>query len=173
MAKSREQKEELLNKYKDILKDNPNYFLVNSDSVSSPEMTELKKALKDSGANFMIVKNTLFRLAAQETNQPNQVQELADSTGVIVCGEDPTEAAKALAEVQKEYKNLDTKFAILFGEAEESDKVKELSEIPSREELLAKLVGSLNSPLSGFVSVAQGNVRQLLTALSEVQKNKE
>jgi large subunit ribosomal protein L10 len=121
----------------------------------------------------MIVKNTLFRLAAQETNQPNQVQELADSTGVIVCGEDPTEAAKALAEVQKEYKNLDTKFAILFGEAEESDKVKELSEIPSREELLAKLVGSLNSPLSGFVSVAQGNVRQLLTALSEVQKNKE
>lgn len=173
MAKTREQKTELLEKYKSVLKDNPNYFLVNSDSVSSTEMTQLKKALKTSGADFMIVKNSLFRLAAQETNQPDKVQELADSTALIVCGEDPTEAAKALAEIQKEFDNLNTKFAILFGEAEDPEKVKALSEIPSREVLLSKLIGSMNSPLSGFVSVAQGNVRELLTALSEIQKTKE
>jgi len=172
MAKSRDQKSELLSKYQDALKDSPNYIIVNSDKVSSTQLTELKKALRESNANFMIVKNTLFKIAAQETNQPDKVQEIIDSTGVIICGEDPTSAAKVLSDMQKQYENLDTKFAVLFGEYAESSRVNDLANIPSREVLLSKLVGSIQSPLSGFVSVAQGNVRQLLTALSEIQKNK-
>ena len=173
MAKTKEQKSELLNTYKDSLKDGANYIMVNSDKVNSRELTQLKKALKECDANFMIIKNTLFKIAAQETNQPDKVQEIIDSTGVIVCGEDPVAAAKSLNDVQKEYSNLDTKFALLFGEYAGSDKVTDLASIPSREILLSKLVGSIQSPLSRFVSVAQGNVRQLLTVLAEIQKNKK
>lgn len=172
MAKNKEQKGKLLEKYADSLKDCTNYIIVNADKVGSVELTKLKKSLKNSGASFMIVKNTLFKIAAQETNQPNEVQEIMNSNGLVVCGEDPTKAAKVLSEIQKEYENLDTKFAILFGDYTGADKVSELANIPSREILLSKLVGSIQSPLSGFVSVAQGNVRQLLTALSEIQKNK-
>ncbi|MFH1547368.1 MAG: 50S ribosomal protein L10 [bacterium] len=173
MAKTKEQKSELLNKYRDALKDGASYILVDSDQVGSRQLTQLKKSLKENGANFIIVKNTLFKIAAQESDQPIEVQELLDSNGVIICGEDPTVAAKALVEVQKEYGNLNTKFAVLFGEYAGSDKVKDLASIPSREVLLSKLVGSMQAPLSGFVSVAQGNVRKLLTVLSEIQKNKK
>lgn len=172
MAKTKKQKEVLLNKYKDALKDGANYILVNSDKVSSTELTELKKTLKENGSNFMILKNTLFKIAAQESNQPIEVQEIIDSTGVVVCGENPTAAAKVLSNIQEEYTNLDTKFAVLFGEYSGSEKVSELASIPSRDELLSQLARSIQAPLSGFVTVVQGNVRELLTALSEIQKSK-
>jgi len=172
MAKTKDQKSTLLNKYRNALENGANYILVNSDKVNSRELTQLKKSLKQTGAEFIIVKNTLFKIAAQETKQPDKVQELLDSNGVIICGEDPTVTAKILSEIQEEYDNLDTKFAVLFGNYEDPEKVRELANIPSREILLSKLVGSMQSPLSGFVSVAHGNVRQLLTALSEIQKNK-
>ncbi len=172
MAKTKKQKEVLLNKYKDALRDGANYILVNSDKVSSTELTELKKSLKENGANFMIVKNTLFKIAAQESNQPIEVQEIIDSTGVVICGEDPTMAAKVLSNIQDEHKNLDTKFAVLFGKYSGSKKVSELASIPSKEELLSQLARTIQSPLSGFVTVVQGNVRKLLTTLSEIQKSK-
>lgn len=172
MAKTKEQKKKLIDLYKKILQGGPNYILVRTDSVSMTQLTELKKALQETQSTFHVIKNTLFKLAAEETGQPTRVQEVEDATGIVVCGEDITEPAKILKKMQKEYENLDTRFGILFGEVAESDKVNQLAEIPSREELLAKLVGSMSAPLSGFMSVTRGNLRQFIQALSEISKSK-
>jgi len=172
MAKTKEQKKEILESYKELLKDSHDYILVDTSGVTMSEITELKKALKESGGTFCVLKNTLFKIAAQEASQPTHVQELADATGIIVCGDDPTAAAKALKNVQKEHEIMGTRYAVLFGDIAEAEKVHALADIPSREELLAQLVGSMNSPLTGFMQVIQGNVRNFVYALAEIQKSK-
>ena len=172
MAKTKGQKKTLLEQYKELLKDNPDYILVDTDRVSMTEITELKNSLRESDALFFVVKNTLFKIAAQETDQPTQIQEISDATGVIVCGDDPTAAAKALREIQKEHEVMDTRFGVLFGEVSDSGKIDTLAQIPSREELLAKLVGTLNAPLSGFALVVSGNTRDFVHVLSEINKGK-
>lgn len=170
MAKTKEQKQKMLDNYKEKLKENPNYFLVNTDKVSMPRITELKMSLEESNSTFVVVKNTLFKIAADETEQPVQTQEIEGPTGVVFCGGEVTQPAKALKELQKEYEVMETKSAVLFGEFADAKKVKQLAEIPSREELLSKLVGSMNSPVSGFMSAVKGNVRQLIFALKDLQK---
>lgn len=172
MPKTKSEKQTLIELYKKELGENPNYIFVSMDSVNTPEINELKTLLRDSKSKFMVVKNTLFKIAAQELDQPNKVQELEENSGMIVFGEDPTLPAKALKEIQKKYENMSAKFGVIFGEITEEDKIKMLAQIPPREILLAKLVGSMSSPVSGFMSVLTGNVRNLVYALAEIQKNK-
>lgn len=172
MAKTRDQKKALLDQYKDALKGDPNYIIVDTDAVSMAEVSELKKELREHGGKYLVLKNTLFKIAAQDAGQPTRIQEITSSSGVIVCGEDPTASAKALKKIQDEHEVMETKFAILFGEVEEPEKVAALAEIPPKDVLLAQLVGSFNGPLSGFAQVLQGNVRDFVYALSEIQKKK-
>ncbi len=173
MAKTREEKKQLLEQYKTALEDNPNYILVDMHGVTMPQITKLKQNLKETGSEFFVVKNTIFKIAAQEKEQPTKLQEIEDATGVIICGEDITEPAKILKDMQKEYKVLNTKSGVLFGEMAKAEKVEALAEIPSREELLGKLVGSMISPLRGFMGAATGNVRDFVYALSQVKEKRQ
>ncbi|MBN2101130.1 50S ribosomal protein L10 [Candidatus Dojkabacteria bacterium] len=172
MAKTKEQKNAMLKQYKDLLSNGRNYFVVDTDRVGMTQITELKKDLKESGATFHVVKNTLFKIAAQETDQPTKLQEIEDATGIVVCEEEPIGPAKALKKLQKAYEILKTKFGVLFGEIAEAEKVDQLADISSREELLAKLVGTMNAPLVGFMSTSRGNARQFVSTLSEIQKTR-
>lgn len=172
MAKTKAQKKQLLELYQDILSSKPNYILVNTSKVGTAQIEELKKLLKEGKHKFYILKNTLFKIAAQETGQPTIVQELSDQAGIIVCGDDPTSAAKSLKTIQDTHKIMETRYGVLFSEIADTSKIQQLAEIPPREILLAKLMGSMQTPLSGFARVLNGTVQNLLYALAEVQKQK-
>ena len=172
MAKTKSEKKLLLETYKEILQSKPNYILVNTVSAGTPQINALKKLLKESKAKFYIIKNTIFKIAAQEAEQPTAIQELTEQTGLIVCGDDPTAAAKSLKSIQKEHEVMPARYGVLFGEIAESTKNDQLAEIPSREILLAKILGSMQAPITGFAQVLNGTVRNLVYALSEVQKRK-
>ena len=75
MSKSRTQKEELLKKYKDLIESKSGYLLVNSDKIDTATVTTLKIQLKDVGANFTVLKNSIFKVALQDTKQPLQTQD--------------------------------------------------------------------------------------------------
>lgn len=170
MAKTKEQKTQLLESYKGYLSGNPDYFIVDTDRASSEIVKELKKLLTQSGGSFIVLKNTLFKIAAQESQQPSIMQELSDSNGMIVCGKDPSAAAKALKEIQKKFNVLTAKIGVLFGVIAEEELISNLADIPPRETLLAQLMRSMQSPLAGFSRIASGSVRDLTVVLSEYQK---
>ncbi|MEA3357090.1 MAG: 50S ribosomal protein L10 [Patescibacteria group bacterium] len=172
MAKTKQQKQTLLKQYKELLTKSPNYILVSTDQSGTSEITQLKKALQECNSEFHVVKNTLFKIAAEETKQPLKVQEITEATGIITCGEEPTAPAKILSKIQKEYEILENKFGVMFGEIADEEQLEQLAEIPSRDELLAKLVGSMQSPISGFVHTLQGNMQKFVVALMEIQKSK-
>jgi large subunit ribosomal protein L10 len=174
MAISHNKKTELLDKYKDILTNHEGYFLVNSDSIDTSTITEFKKALKESGANLTVVKNTIFKIALQDTNQPVEVINFDGATAVIYFGEDPTTPAKLVKKLQKDTERLDARGGVYEGKFLSESQVMQLADIPSKEELLGMLVGTMVAPISGFMNAVTGNVRGLTVALNELSlKDKE
>ena len=170
MAKTHTEKSELLNKYKDILEKKSGYLLVNSDKVNTSAVTKLKIKLKDANANYTVVQNSIFKIALQETNQPLEAQEINGPTAVIYFDEDPTAPAKLVKEMQKETELLDAKFGVYEGELLSEERVMQLAEIPSKEVLLSRLVGTMNAPLTGFMNAITGNVRGLTMVLKGISE---
>ncbi|MHC1716678.1 MAG: 50S ribosomal protein L10 [Candidatus Dojkabacteria bacterium] len=170
MSKSRTQKTELLKDYKKILEDKAGYFLVNSDKTNTSTVTKLKIQLKDVNANYAVVKNSIFKVALQETNQPLQTQELDGPTAIIYFNDDPTGAAKLVKQTQKETELLNAKGGVFEGEFLSEQRVMQLAEIPSREVLLSQLVGTMNAPLTGFMNAVTGNVRGLTMVLKGISE---
>lgn len=172
MPKTRSQKTELLEKYKEILKNKSGYLLVNSDKIDTTTVTKLKVQLKDVDANFAVVKNSIFKVALQETEQPLQTQELDGPTALIYFEQDPTGPAKLLKQIQKENKLLDAKGGVFEGEFLSEERVMQLADIPSREVLLSQLLGSMSAPLTGFMNAITGNVRGLTMVLKGISEKK-
>lgn len=170
MAKSRSQKAEILDQYKDMLKENKGYILVDTDGLSTATVTKLKMALKEIGSNYVVVKNTLLKVAIQDTELPLEAQEFVGATGLITYEEDPSAPAKLIKEFQKETERMDARYGILDGEYLTNDRVMELADLPSREQLLAQLVGVMNGPLTGFMNAVTGNVRGFTTVLNKLSE---
>ena len=170
MAKTRSQKTELLDKYKDILKNKGGYLLVNSDKTDTSTVLDLKMKLKDVDANYIVVKNSLFKVALQDTKQPLQTQELDGPTAIIYFDQDPTAPAKLVKEIQKEKELLNAKGGVYEGEFLTEERVMQLAEIPTKEVLLSQLVGTINAPLTGFMNALTGNVKGLTVVLKGISE---
>ncbi len=170
MSKSRTQKEELLKKYKDLIESKSGYLLVNSDKLDTPTVTGLKIQLKDVDANFTVLKNSIFKVALQETEQPLQTQEFDGPTALITFESDPTTPAKLVKKIQKEKELLEPRSGVFEGEFLSAERVMQLAEIPSKEVLLSRLVGSMNAPLTGFMNAVTGNVRGLTVVLKGISE---
>jgi len=172
MPKTRLEKTELLEKYKEILKNKSGYLLVNSDKIDTMTVTKFKVQLKDVDANFAVVKNSIFKVALQDTDQPLQTQEIDGPTVLIYFDQDPTGPAKLLKKIQKENQLLDAKGGVFEGEFLSEERVMQLADIPSREILLSQLLGSMSAPLSGFMNAVTGNVRGLTMVLKGISEKK-
>lgn len=170
MSKSRTQKEELLKKYKELLDTKSGYLLINPDKVDTLTTTKLKIELKNVDANYTVVKNSIFKVALQDSKQPLQTQEFDGPTAIITFESDPTEPAKLLKKLQKETELFEAKGGVYEGEFLSAERVMELAEIPSREVLLSRLVGTMNAPLTGFMNAVTGNVRGLTVVLKGISE---
>jgi large subunit ribosomal protein L10 len=148
----------------------PNFFLTDYRGLTVGELRTLRQSLRQSSAQYAVVKNTLFGKALGEGRLDQLKALLAGPTGVAFIGDDLVAAAKALVQFANESKKLQIKAGLIDGVFYDLSKIEALSKLPSRPELLSKLLGSLKAPLSGIVQVLNGNRRklvQLLDALHE------
>ncbi len=172
MSKTRSQKEELLKKYKELIETRSGYLLVNSDKIDTATVTDLKIELKDAGANFSVLKNSIFKVALQDSKEPLEIQDFDGPTAIITFKQDPTQPAKLVKKVQKETELLQAKGGVFEGEFLTAERVMQLADIPSREELLSQLVGTMNTPLTGFMNALTGNVRGFTMVLKGISEKK-
>jgi large subunit ribosomal protein L10 len=136
------------------------------------EITKLRGELRKDGNTYSVVKNTLFRIAAGDV--ASQLQDvLAGPTGIVFAGADPIAPAKALKTFSDTVKKIGVKAAYIDGKIVPASEVNALALLPSKPELVAKLVGSLASPLRGFVTVLSGNLSGLARVLHAVREQKE
>jgi large subunit ribosomal protein L10 len=158
---------------KDLLTSSKGVVLVNYCGLTVAEDTELRAKMREAGVKYMVAKNTFIRIAAKEAGIEGLDSVLEHNTALAFSAEDPVAPAKILNDFSKDHKALKLKAGVLDGKVIAVDEVKALAELPSREELLAKLVGSMQAPISGLVNVLQGNIRNFVYTLEAVRQKKE
>ncbi|MGI6036835.1 MAG: 50S ribosomal protein L10 [Limnochordia bacterium] len=136
-------------------------------------ISELRRRLRESGAEYKVVKNTLTTIAAKEAGFPELEEHLAGPTAIAFAYEDPVAPAKVLSDFAKESKILKIKAGILEGSIINADGVQALADLPPREVLLGQVVGTMQAPISGFVNVLAGTIRNVVYALDAVRRQKE
>lgn len=140
--------------------------------------TELRRELRAAGVSYHVVKNTLTAIAAKEVGMEDLLAHLEGTTALAVSSEDAIAPAKVISEFIKKNKLADAgvltvKVGIVDGKVIDAAAVKELASLPSKEVLLAKLLGSMQAPISNTVNVLQGVIRSAVYVLDAVRQQKE
>lgn len=134
--------------------------------------TVLRKKARESGVYLRVLKNTLVRRAIGES-EFGELEEHLVGPLIYAIGEDPVAPAKLFADFAKENKGITIKAGAMPGSFLDAEGVKALAEMPSREELLAKLLGTLQAPLTQFVRTLNEVPTKFVRALSAIQEQKE
>lgn len=150
MNKNRQLKEAKVAEIKEKLEKAQGVVLTKYQGLTVEQDTKLRKTLREAGIEYKVYKNTLVTLAAKELGYEGVVPFLEGPVSIAFGYEDATAPARILNDFAKENKKLELKAGIVDGEVYDSEKVKQLASIPSKEVLLAKLLGSFKAPVSNF-----------------------
>lgn len=132
--------------------------LVDYRGLTVSEDTELRKKLREAGVEYTVVKNTLTRFAAKEVGLGELDEILNGPTSLAISDSDPVAPAKIISDFAKTNDKLEIKAGFLDGKVISLDEVKTLASTPSRDTLIAKIMGSLNAPISDLVRTLQALV---------------
>ncbi|MBE6071663.1 MAG: 50S ribosomal protein L10 [Clostridium butyricum] len=153
MNNNRQLKEAKVAEIKEKLEKAQAVVLTKYQGLTVEEDTQLRKNLREAGVEYRVYKNTLVTLAAKELGLEGIVEYLEGPVSIAFGYEDVTAPARILNDFAKDHKVLELKAGIIDGEIYDSDKIKQLATIPSKEVLIAKLLGSIKSPISSFARV--------------------
>lgn len=174
MAKTKAQKQEALAVLQDKFAKAKTVVFVDYTGSSVEAITGLRQNAKDSGSEYLVAKKTLVSKAAQEQGvEGYDADSLHGNLGVLFGYEDEVSPAKLAKDFTKQVESFNILAGVMEGSFIQADAVNQLASLPSKEELLAKLVGSLNSPLSGLVGVLNGVQREFVQVLSAVADKKQ
>ena len=135
--------------------------------LAMPEMTALRRKLRDAGVEYRVVKNSLASIAAEQTGAPSLVPFLDGPTALAFGYGEATDPAKVLTDhIRQERSILTVKGGVMGDRALATADVTVLATLPSRQELIAKTAGALVGPIYALQSVLSANLRGLVTALS-------
>ena len=135
-------------------------------------VTKLRKNFVEKGVEFTVAKNTLIKLAAKEVGISGIDKFLEGPTAIAFGYDDPTSPARVIKEFLKDFDKPSVKGMIFDGEIFTSDQFDKIANLPSKEQLLSKLVGMLNSPMSKLSSVLNSSVSGLLGRLTQLNSKK-
>ncbi len=172
MSASQEARKELAQVIKEKIKDAKSVVFVKFSGLSVAEDTELRNEFRKKNVEYKVYKNTLIRYALHDLGITDFDDDLNGPTSVAF-GTDETGAAKVVMEAAKKYEDKVTvKSAYVEGGKVDANGVKALAAMPSKEELIAKMLGSMQAPISNFVGVLSAMPRSLVIALNAVAEKK-
>lgn len=173
MALTREHKQDLVELYENGLANAPHAFLVSFQGISVPAVTELRAKVRESGGEYVVVKNRLA-LRAIEGKALDELKDLFEGPTAVVYGDDdPVALAKTLTDFAKTAPMVEFKGGLVESQAVAAEQIKEIADMPSRDELIAKLVFLMQSPVSRFVRALGAIPQQFVQVLGQVSAKKE
>ena len=146
--------------------------LVDYRGLNVEQLTELRSQYRKAGVDYKVYKNTMMRLAFKDLGLEDFNEFLKGPSAVAFGYKDPVEAAKITAEFAKTNTKLEIKAGIVDGKVIDVVGVNNLASLPSREVLVAQVLGGLNAPIQGFANVLQGTIRGLAVVLNAIAEEK-
>ena len=177
-AKVSDEKRQIVNGIKDDLTSAKGAVLTSYKGLTVAMDTELRRELRKAGVTYRVIKNTMTRIAAKEAGLDELAEHLEGTTALGFSKEDAIAPAKVICGFMKKNKLEDAgiltiKTGLVEGKVISDKEVKALADLPSREELIAKLLGSMNAPIANTVGVLSGVIRNFVYVLDAVREQKE
>ena len=172
---SKEQKAEIIDSIEEEFNKCTIGILTNYRGLGTTQLTAIRRKVQETGGDYKVVKNTLARFAATRTGKEDLVESLVGPIAIAYGYDDITSPAKAIATFMRESRlNIEIKGGFTGDTILTPQQVTSLATLPTREQLIAKMLGGMNSPISGLVNCLSSPMRGLLGVLqAQIQKLEE
>jgi large subunit ribosomal protein L10 len=172
MQMATSEKQRLVAEIKDRLATSGGLIMADYRGLTVKDMRALRNALRETGGEVTVYKNSLAQIAMRELEMPSMDEYLAGPSVFVFTPEDPVPSAKALLAFGKDHKVFAFKGGYIDGQVLAADQVRTIASLPSREELMAKLMGTMLNPLRNFMAMANAPAGALARALQAVADQK-
>ncbi len=169
----REDKAQAISEFNESIGQATNAFLIDFKGITVPQVTELRKQVRESGSQYVVVKNTLALIAVKDSPLKTLEKQFSGMTAVAFNRTDAVALAKALTKFAKDVPTIQFKGAMLNGQIVPATQIQNIASLPSREELVSKLLFLMQSPIRGLVTVLNANIRNLAVVLDQIAKQKD
>lgn len=149
-----------------------NAFLISFKGITVPQVTELRKQVRETGSKYFVVKNTLALIAVKDSPLTQLKDKFSGETAVAYNTTDAVALAKVLTKFAKDVPSVQFKGALLAGQVVPATEIQNIANLPTREELVAKLLYLMQHPLRGLATVLQGTIKNLAVVIDQVAKQK-
>jgi large subunit ribosomal protein L10 len=171
--KNREQKAEAISEFTEGIGSATNAFVLDFKGITVPQVTELRKQIRETGSEYVVIKNTLALIAVKDTPLTKLTQHFTGMTAVAYNATDAVALAKVLTKFAKDVPVVQFKAALLGGQPVAASEIQNIANLPSREELVSKLLFMLQFPMRGLATVLAANIRNLAVVIDQVRQQKE
>lgn len=172
MAKTKEQKNKIVGNLKEKISQMKSLVFFGYEGLTVKDIEDLRRKCKEAGIEYTVPKKTLLTVAMKEAGIDINPKDIKENYGVAISLKDEVIVAKILHDFVKAHEAAKILGGVFFGKMADQTMVLQLAKLPSREQLLAKFVGTINAPVSGFVNVLAGNLRGLVQVLNSIKNNK-
>ena len=171
--KNREQKAQAISEFSEGIGKATNAFVLDFKGITVPQVTELRKQVRETGSEYVVIKNTLALIAVKDSPLQKITGTFSGMTAIAYNTTDAVALAKVLTKFAKDVPAVQFKAALLAGQIVPATEIQNIANLPSREELVSKLLYLLQSPIRGLVTVLAANIRNLAVVIDQVRQQKE
>jgi large subunit ribosomal protein L10 len=169
---NRDKKVQMISEFADGIGKASNAFLIEFKGITVPQVTELRRQVRESKSEYVVVKNTLALIAVKDSPLIALKEQFSGPTAVAYNTADAVALAKALTKFAKDVPAVSFKGAMLNGQIVPASQIQAIATLPSREELISKLLYLMQYPIRGLAVVLQANIRNLAVVVDQIAKQK-
>src|SRR5258707_11969793 len=149
-----------------------NAFVISFKGITVPQVTELRRQVRDTSSTYVVVKNTLALIAVKGSPLKALEKAFSGPTAVAYNTTDAVALAKALTKFAKDVPSVQFKGALLNGQIVPTSEIQTIASLPTREQLIAKLLYLMQHPIRGLATVLQGTIRKFAVVVDQIAKQK-
>lgn len=168
---NKNEKSEIISEVRVLIDGASALYLTNFSGISVSEISHLRNELRKEGVTYKVFKNTLFERALKESGKYEKLGDyLTGMTGYVFASSNPVAPAKIIKKYFDTSKKFELKACYIENQFFDGTRLSELATLPSKEEIIAGILGSLNSPASGIVGAINAVIRDLVSVVDQISK---
>jgi large subunit ribosomal protein L10 len=168
---NKNEKTDVVSQVKEMINNASAVYLTDYTGINVADISDIRNNFRKEGVTYKVIKNTLFKRAINESGKYDKLADhLTGMTGYAFASDNPVAPAKIIKKYFDETKKLALKACYVEDQYYPSDKLNELATLPSKDELIASILGSIEAPVSGIVGAVNAVMRDLVSVIDEISK---